>query len=323
MANQFRNYLLTINNPEKEDAEYAEEWKQLRYVKYFIFQREKGEEKGTPHIQLYIEFTQGVTFDTMKKNFKTAHIESRKGSKAQARAYCSKEETRIGEVYEYGTFAEERERSDWTDILAMIADGATNKEIRDAYPSQFLRYYKAIEDNREMILFEQYANKRRTDLEVTYIFGDAGVGKTSYVLDTFGDDKVFRMTDYGASHNIERFDGYCGQSVMLFDEYRSQIAMASMLNYLDIYPLQLPARFHNKTACYTKVFIVSNIPLSGQYPNVQRENPITFEAFLRRIHKVFNFNVSKTESLPRDRWLRTDVNLLKPLSKAVQEELPF
>ena len=96
-----------------------------------------------------------------------------------------------------------------------------------------------------------------------------------------------------------------------------------MLNYLDIYPLQLPARFHNKTACYTKVFIVSNIPLSGQYPNVQRENPITFEAFLRRIHKVFNFNVSKTESLPRDRWLRTDVNLLKPLSKAVQEELPF
>lgn len=323
MANQFRNYLLTINNPEKEDSEFAEYIKALRYVKYFIFQREAGEEKGTPHIQLYIEFTQGVTFDTMKRNFPTAHIESRKGTKTQAREYCSKKETRIGEVYEYGEFAEERERSDWTDILAMIAEGATNKEIREAYPSQFLRYYKAIEDNREMFIAEKYGKMRRIDLKVTYIFGSAGVGKTSYVLDTFGDDHVFRMTDYGSSHNIERFDGYSGHDVLLFDEFRSQIAMSSMLNYLDIYPLQLPARFHNKTACYTKVFIVSNIPLSAQYPNIQRENPTTWEAFLRRFHEVYNFNESKTVPLPRNKWTATDLSLLKPLTAQQTKMLPF
>lgn len=303
MANQFRNFLLTINNPEKEDAEIAEEIKALPHIKYFIFQREKGEETGTAHIQLYVEFSQGKRFDQMKKYFPRAHIESRKGTKTQAREYCSKKETRIGEVYEFGTFAEERERSDWTDILAMIADGATNAEIRDAYPSQFMRYYKAIEDNREMFIAEKYGKTRRTDLKVTYIYGKAGAGKTRYVLDTFGDENVFRMTDYGASHNIERFDGYCGQDVLLFDEFRSQIAISSMLNYLDIYPLQLPARFHNKTACYTKVFIISNIPLSAQYPNVQRDNPATFQAFLRRIHTVYNFNGSKTDPIPRMKWL--------------------
>ena len=323
MANQFRNFVLTINNPEKKDEEYAEEWKKLPHVKYYIFQREEGEEKGTPHIQLYIEFTQGKMFNTIKTYFPKAHIEARKGTKTQAREYCSKKDTRVGEVYEYGEFAEERERSDWTDILAMIADGATNAQIRDAYPSQFLRYYKAIEDNREMLIAEKYGKTRRTNLKVTYIYGNAGVGKTSYVLDTYGDDKVFRMTDYGASHNIERFDGYCGQDVLLFDEFRSQITISSMLNYLDIYPLQLPARFHNKTACYTKVFIVSNIPLSAQYSKVQQDNPTTWQAFLRRIHEVYNFNKSKTEPIPRDKWLNFDTDTLKPLTAEQQEMLPF
>ncbi len=323
MANQFRNFILTINNPEKEDNEIAEEIKGLPHLKYFIFQREKGEEKGTPHIQLYIEFSQGKRFDQMKRYFPTAHIESRKGSKTQAREYCSKKETRAGDVFEFGTFAEERERSDWTDILAMIADGATNAEIREAYPSQFLRYYRAIEDNREMLISEKFAGKRRTEMKVTYIFGNAGVGKTSYVLDTFGDDNVFRMTDYGSSHNIERFDGYCGQDVLLFDEFRSQIAMSSMLNYLDIYPLQLPARFHNKTACYTKVFIVSNVPLCEQYPNIQRDNPTTWQAFLRRLHEVYNFNESKTVPLQRGKWCSKDLSLLKPLTDEQTSMLPF
>lgn len=164
---------------------------------------------------------------------------------------------------------------------------------------------------------------RRTNLKVVYIFGSAGVGKTSYVLDTFGDDHVFRMTDYGSVHNIERFDGYSGHDVLLFDEFRSQIVMSNMLNYLDIYPLQLPARFHNKTACYTKVFIVSNIPLSAQYPNIQRDNPTTWQAFLRRIHEVYNFDISKTAPLPRNKWLSTDLSVLKPLTAQQTEMLPF
>ena len=75
MANQFRNFLLTINNPEKEDNKFAEEIKELPHLKYYIFQREAGEEKGTPHIQLYIEFTQGKRFEQMKKYFPNNRIE--------------------------------------------------------------------------------------------------------------------------------------------------------------------------------------------------------------------------------------------------------
>ena len=62
-----------------------------------------------------------------------------------------------------------------------------------------------------------------------------------------------------------------------------------MLNYLDIYPLSLPARYNDRTACYTKVYITSNIPLEKQFMDVQRRRPETWKAFLRRIHRVYEY----------------------------------
>lgn len=63
----------------------------------------------------------------------------------------------------------------------------------------------------------------------------------------------------------------------------------SMLNYLDIYPLQLPARYHDRVVCYTTIYITSNIPLEKQYVDIQRYQPETWRAFLRRIHNVIEF----------------------------------
>ena len=59
-----------------------------------------------------------------------------------------------------------------------------------------------------------------------------------------------------------------------------------MLDYLDIYPLELPARYANRYACYETVYIISNWELEKQYPEVQNDSPETWKAFLRRIHEV-------------------------------------
>ena len=39
-------------------------------------------------------------------------------------------------------------------------------------------------------------------------------------------------------------------------------------------------------ACYTKVYLLSNVDLKEQYRETQREYEETWKAFLRRIHKV-------------------------------------
>ena len=66
-----------------------------------------------------------------------------------------------------------------------------------------------------------------------------------------------------------------------------------MLKYLEGYPLMLPSRYSNKVACYTKVYITTNWALYEQYKNIQRDHPTTWQAFLRRIKTVYNFDVSK------------------------------
>ena len=76
---------------------------------------------------------------------------------------------------------------------------------------------------------------------------------------------------------------------MVFEEFHSQIPIESMLNYLDIYPLTLPARYSDRLACYTTVYITSNLPLEKQYRGEQWDRPETWRAFLRRIHNVIEY----------------------------------
>ena len=99
---------------------------------------------------------------------------------------------------------------------------------------------------------------------------------------------ICRITNYRVGKGIN-FDGYTNQGVLVFEEFNSQIPIEEMLNYLDIYPLSLPARYTDRTACYKTVYITSNIPLSEQYKKVQKERPETWNAFLRRIHKVLEY----------------------------------
>ena len=72
----------------------------------------------------------------------------------------------------------------------------------------------------------------------------------------------------------------------MLDEFRSSLPITLILNILDGYPLDLPSRYTNKVACYSTVIIISNIPINMQYPNVQTEEPETWNAFLRRISSI-------------------------------------
>ena len=82
------------------------------------------------------------------------------------------------------------------------------------------------------------------------------------------------------------FDAYHGQTVIVFEEFDSQIPVQQMLTYLDRYPVELPARYYSRTACYTTVYLLSNLPLESQYLDVQRSKPEIWKAFLRRIKIV-------------------------------------
>ena len=103
---------------------------------------------------------------------------------------------------------------------------------------------------------------------------------------------VCRITNYKGDRIL--FDSYHGQPVLVLEEFRSQISMSDLLSILDIYPLMLPARYSDRVACYEKVYIISNIPLSKQYMLLQKEEPATWEAFLRRISVIREYHEDRT-----------------------------
>lgn len=243
------------------------------------------------------------------KRFYGAHIEPVHGTHQENRDYIRKEgkwsddqkhETNLPETFEErGEMPPDRVagKTDSEIIYEMVKDGASNFDILESFPSAMNRLDK-IERARQTLLQEKQKNLFR-QLEVSYIYGDTGVGKTRNVMEQYGYQNVYRVTNYQ-----HPFDGYKGQDVIVFEEFRSSLPAKEMLNYLDGYPLELPCRYSDRQACYTKVFLITNIPIDKQYPNVQVEEPETYQAFLRRIHHVIYQQIDGTQKtiLPVVDW---------------------
>ena len=247
------------------------------------------------------------------------NVSARYAKRSDARDYifkigkhADKAHTRISGVYEFGEFVDDGERTDLFYIIEDIEAGLPNMELSRKYGRKYIQYRSWADEYRQDFLRRKYKRERRLNMEVTYIYGVTETGKTRHVLDKYGDDNVFRMTDYGGKFTSERFDGYECEDIIVFEEFRSQIKIERMLNYLDVYAIELPSRFRNKWACYTKVYILSNWKLEEQYINIQKEHPETWKAFRRRIKFNFDFDASKIAPVSK--------YMLKPLPD--NEQIP-
>lgn len=300
-----RKYQLTINNPQEHGFTHdviRSNIGTLSGCLYWCLCDEVGQE-GTPHTHVYLVFKNAVMFSTLHKRFYGAHIEPAKGSNQENRDYIRKEgkwaddakhETSLPETFEEsGELPEEpqRRQKDSEAILSMISEGATDAEILREYPTSMSRL-QHIGAARQTLLAEQYRKTFR-ELHVVYLWGKTGAGKTRTVMEKYGYENVYRVTNYQ-----HPFDSYAGENVVLFDEFRSSLPISDMLKYLDGYPVMLPCRYADKVACFTTVYLVSNISMEKQYPNVQYEEPETWQAFRRRFHEVYEMGLADGPDMP-------------------------
>lgn len=317
---QSRKWLLTINNPKDNGLEHDAIRKILekfKAVKYWCMCDEVGKE-GTYHTHLFIQGGTPIKFVTVKNKFPKAHIDYCRGTAQENRDYIrkegkykgsTKEETNLPETFEEsGDCIPERQgqRNDIIDLYDMIKSGMSNYEILEQNPEVMLHIDK-VERVRYVVKQEEYKNKFR-ELQVCYCYGAAGCGKTRSIMEQYGYENVCRITDYK-----HPFDNYKGQDVIIFEEFRSSLKIQDMLNYLDGYPLDLPCRYNNKIACFTKIFIISNISLDEQYHDVQRNFEETWKAFLRRLHYIWIYSASGVKKMTieeyRHGWHYVDADL--------------
>ena len=312
----------------------ADKMEEFRSVLYWCLCDEVGSE-GTYHTHLFIAFATPRHHTAIDSKFHGAHQEVARGTSAENRAYVLKD----GEKYnkqpdgsydyvdgsgkrhtgvnysdtflEWGELPREQQGKgkDADIIVDLIKAGASNEEIVDTVHSAYKDLEK-VERVRSMYRDSLFKSTWRT-LEVTYIFGKTGSGKTRSVMEKFGYENCYRVTDYK-----HPFDTYDGQDVIIFEEFRGGLKHGDMLNYLDGYPLLLPCRYFNRQACYTKVFLITNIPPEEQYLNVDRESR---EAFFRRIHTVSEFTADGRKDYPgvkayleRFRWVEDAEKVADP-----------
>ena len=294
---QSRKWLITINNPEAHGLDLdtiLSILKELK-IKYWCLSEEIGE-KGTRHIHIFILGVSPIRFHTLKKKFEAANLQKAYGSVQANRDYVAKSgkwaDTEKAETSIPGTFIEfgelpteenaEKAPSKLEMVYEDIKEGYSAKEIIDRHPTMLFKV-KDLEIAIELYRLEKYKEQNR-DVHVEYWHGPTGSGKTRGIYERHGARNIYRITHY--PKNGIRFDGYHGEDVLVFEEFHSQIPIGEMLNFLDIYPLSLPARYSDKTACFTTVYITSNLSIEEQYTDLQIYSPETWKAFLRRIHSV-------------------------------------
>jgi len=271
-----RSYCFTINNYTDDELKCVRGLVDnfggdFRYVCFGI---EKGD-SGTPHLQGYLELKSAQKSGFLKKHgFSRAHLEKRKATREEARAYCTKE----GKFEEFGTFATggRGSRNDIRALRDAIYAGASWVDVIDQFPDTVGRFMKFTQKCFE--IFEKRVSKEYRQVDVVVLLGDAGTGKTRFVTEAFPD--VFTVN----TRDSFPFDGYSGEKAILIDDFYGGLPYTVFLDTLEGHRQRLNIKGGHAYARWNHVFITSNMPPDSWY-----KKGLT-PALKRRLGEVVEFN---------------------------------
>lgn len=152
-----RSWVFTINNPTVDDLLMMVENHDTDYI---CFGFEKGSEKGTEHIQGYLQYRDGTrTAQHIHKFLPRAWHEPARGNCESNQIYTKKQ----GDWYEFGTPQKQGKRNDLIKYIEDVKNGKKDKELLRDSPHQFLAYAKYTRRLRELC-------KEDTDKELNVIY---------------------------------------------------------------------------------------------------------------------------------------------------------
>jgi len=261
-----RNFVITVNNPTPAERVLWPDGLPANIVA-LVYQIERGAE-GTEHVQAFIAFKNAVTPASVKKltfanaegllvtPFARAHIEIARDVAASV-AYCKKEDTRIAGPWELGIPPSNAgKRSDLASAAQALIDSSGDLSAVD--PATFVKY------NRGLLALVQLRvpAPRRDNLKVITLVGPTAIGKSYSIHDLYPGVVKCQWGNSGAW-----FPGYTGQDVVAFEEFRGQIPLQRLLQYLDIYPIHVEQKGGSYPLRATLIFITSNSRPEEWYKN--------------------------------------------------------
>lgn len=155
-----KNYCFTLNNP-RGDIQLHDS------VGYMVYQHEIGE-NGTLHYQGYLEFKDRTRITGIKKlgyPYDAMHLEVRKGTQAQAIAYCTKEDTRVAgtQPIHAGTPTQIGKARSYS---AMVAAIARDEDVThdDTHLEEYIKHKRSVDE-----VIRERKRSKREDIEVAIV----------------------------------------------------------------------------------------------------------------------------------------------------------
>lgn len=272
---------------------------------YLICAKETGA-SGNNHLQIYAYFATrlrpGTTFiDHVVRVFGRGHVSCAVGSPKQNITYCKKGQMTHDEWQQakrrgdptlhasYGVDADFKEygdppqqgRDNLDEVFEDIKEG--RKRVQDICwenPRLYGRNVRTLLDLQKIV--DQNNSMTFRNVEVRVLWGEAGSGKTRYVHEQC-DPKDLYVYTHNQGHNCW-YDGYNGQSNILFDDfYGGQVSYSEVLRLWDGYSTRLQVKGSTVWAKWNTVWITSNVCPCKWYSNPRAWDQ---QAFRRRITSI-------------------------------------
>ncbi|HHZ97037.1 MAG TPA: hypothetical protein EYN67_16125 [Flavobacteriales bacterium] len=229
---------------------------------------------------------------------RTVHLAACNGTSEANRTYCTKVESRdplpAFPPFEIGIFADCPERNgqgartDLHVIANRIRDGATQGEIAQDYPAEFIKF------NRGFLALQQalWCHERTWDPgaayappTVSWFYGRSGSGKSRQAYTDASADPLSRV--YTKPPDCKWFDSYNGHDTIIFDDYRGNwFSFSFLLRLLDVFPIQVECKGSMVPLCATKFYFTCPMRPEVLYANLANREHGRIAQLLRRITTI-------------------------------------
>lgn len=274
MSKQEQGWVFTIFDISDEVVSFIKNW----HVKGCKAEYETCPKTGKQHIQgaVWLRNKDKSRLSAMRKlcGGNRWHWEVMLGSWPDQN-YCLKED-RI--IRNDGEGPAQGARNDILQMKRKIDDGASELDLWEYDFGAMTRMSRAMKEYMDLKRRRLFRTEMTTGV---WYHGGTGVGKSHKAFENYDPEThyVHNATDKGW------WDGYTGQPIVIFNEFRGEIPYKQMLELTDKWPINVPRRGREPTPFLAKhVIVTSALTIEGCYPLLKEGD--SFEQFERRFNIV-------------------------------------
>ena len=262
-------------------------------TRYVVLQTEIGA-NDTRHLQGYVEMRNPRSLNTIRRMYTPTadandlprlHIERRRGTQAQAIAYCKKSDTRIRDNQsvegENGT-AKKLGADTIAVVAAAIKQGEELQTLAEDYPTSFIKNGAGI---RSWTLNRK--GRRTQPPEIIIYYGPTGTGKTSLAYENWPGAYAVPLPEKGGWW----WHMYMGEDTVILDDFNgAHCKYSTLLSLLDRFPFTIQEKGSNSNFISHRIVFTTNHHPTEWYTNIPYADKAPLRRRLRDFATLFIFD---------------------------------